>query len=418
MPKIIESQPKIAERTIRSVLLTGFHILVILATFLICFAAYWLGFLFNTLFLLLLILAGAGVASRATGLYRKSLETHFVRRPFDRTFRKYLLQSLNQWLFLSLAVVALRLAIVPVQFSPGEYNMIQAIVLGTAALSAVFALVPHKRVRISVNSFFAAGWLFLGIELLRIFLPAPRHESVVLDAPFRGEWYIFQGGRSALINHHYPIRSQRHALDIIKTKDGREVQGDKVALESYPAYGQGLYAPADGRVAKVVNDRPDMPIGKTDLEQIVGNHVVLEIGHERFVLMAHLKQGSIRVLPGEQVRVGRMIAECGNSGNTSEPHLHLQVQSHADFCARDLRTFPILFRDVTRGRSGRRKQLNEADVRRNDIVIAPDPNNAHALDAPMTLVLNTVCHWRRASDLRYAIQTCARSPRAWRCWTT
>jgi len=370
MSNVIESEPKTARPTLGSVLLTAFHGLAVLAAFLICLAAYWMGLLFNTLFLLLLILAGAGTVSRVAGIYRKSLETRFVRRPFDRTFRKYLLQCLNHWLFLIFALLILRLAIIPVQFSSVEYKTIQAIAVGATTLSMVFALVPHRRVRISVNSFFAVGWIFLGIELARIPLPPSRAEASVLDAPFRGDWYIFQCGRSSLINHHYPIRSQRHALDIIKTKDGRQVQGDKATLESYPAYGQSLYAPADGRVAKAVNDRPDMLIGKTELEQIIGNHVVIDIGHERFVLMAHLKQGSVRVLAGEYVRLGQLIAECGNSGNTSEPHLHLQVQNHDDFYASDLRTFPLLFRDVTRVRFGRGKQLNEADVRRNDIVTA------------------------------------------------
>jgi murein DD-endopeptidase MepM/ murein hydrolase activator NlpD len=100
--------------------------------------------------------------------------------------------------------------------------------------------------------------------------------------------------------------------------------------------------------------------------------VVVDIGHERFVLLAHLKRGSVCVSRGQQVQRGQKLAECGNSGNTSEPHIHLQVQSRADFEASDLRTFPILFRDVARVRSGQRKQLQEADVRANDILIAPD----------------------------------------------
>ena len=79
-------------------------------------------------------------------------------------------------------------------------------------------------------------------------------------------------------------------------------------LETYPAFGQMLYAPADGRVVNVVNDRPDLEIGKTDKEQIAGNHVVIDIGEDRYVLMAHLMQGSITVNPGEEVQSGQAIA--------------------------------------------------------------------------------------------------------------
>ena len=368
MAAVIETEPARPTRPVGEILLRGFHMIAVLGAFLFGFAAYWLGFLFNFLFLLLIVLLAATSCSRVAGAVCRTLEFHFVRRPFERLYRSYLLQCLNRWAFLLLTAVVLRLAIVPAQFAPGEYGWLQAIVWGTTLLLMLFALFPQKRVRISTNIFFAMGWLYLGTELLRIFLPPAASLTVVLEPPFRGEWYIVQGGRSALINHHYPIAAQRYALDIMKTIAGREVQRNDKLLESYPAYGQVLYAPADGKVAKVVNDRPDMPVGSTDQEQIVGNHVVLDIGRGRFVLMAHLKRGSIRVAPGENVRCGQVVAECGNSGNTSAPHLHLQVQNHADFDSADLRTFPILFHDVLRVRFGRREVLEKADVRCNDVV--------------------------------------------------
>jgi len=134
MSNITESEPKTAKPTLGSVLLTAFHVLAVLAAFLICLPAYWMGLLLNTLFLLLLILAGAGAVSRVAGIYRKSLETRFVRRPFDRTFRKYLLQCINHWLFLIFALLILRVAIIPVQFSSVEYTTIEAIALGQLRL--------------------------------------------------------------------------------------------------------------------------------------------------------------------------------------------------------------------------------------------------------------------------------------------
>jgi hypothetical protein len=358
--------------TIREKLLMTFHALVVLGGFLILFAAYWLGILFNAIFVLLLILVLGMAFSRVFGAGWKTLELQFFRRPFARAFRKYLLQWLNIGIFLILAGVTLRFAIVSAQFTPDKYRSMQTMIWGSVAVIMVFALIPHKRVRLSINGFFLVGWVFLGMELLRIVQPGSSFESVVLASPFAGDSYIFNGGRSTLINHHYPIAAQRYALDIIKTKKGRDVDGDESKLESYPAWGQILYAPADGEIVKVVNDRPDMEIGKADSQQIIGNHVVLDIGQGRFVLMAHLKKGSVRVSPGDKVKQGAALAECGNSGNTSAPHLHLQVQNHAHFHANDLRTFPILFRNVIRARSGRRAQLKETDVRRNDIMVASE----------------------------------------------
>src|SRR4051812_26666018 len=75
-----------------SILLTVFHGLAVAAAFLICFAAYWFGFLFNALFLILLVMAGGVIVSRLAGLWMKTLEFRFVRRPFAAEFRKHLLQ--------------------------------------------------------------------------------------------------------------------------------------------------------------------------------------------------------------------------------------------------------------------------------------------------------------------------------------
>jgi hypothetical protein len=261
------------------------------------------------------------------------------------------------------------MAIIPAQFSVRDFRQVEWWIWGSVGFLVLAALFPQRRVRVSTNSFFAIAWIFLVLQLVKLFLPVSPSDAAVLAPPFRGEWYVYHGGRSAVFNHHYVVRSQRDALDIAKTVNGREVTGDKTRLESYPAFGEQLYAPADGRVVGLVNDRPDMEIGQTDRRQIVGNHVVIDMGRGRFVLMAHLKNGSVRVAKGDLVKAGQAVAQCGNSGNTSAPHLHLQVQSDADFEMPGLRTFPILFRDVTRVRCGRNERLKEADIRRNDVFL-------------------------------------------------
>ena len=86
--------------------------------------------------------------------------------------------------------------------------------------------------------------------------------------------------------------------------------------------------------------------------------------------LAHLRQGSVQAPEGSTVTRGQAIAQCGNSGNTSEPHLHMQVQTHADFFHLQQQTFPILFQEVTRVRAGRAENLTAADLRRNDQVVA------------------------------------------------
>jgi murein DD-endopeptidase MepM/ murein hydrolase activator NlpD len=213
------------------------------------------------------------------------------------------------------------------------------------------------------------GSLFLAMEWLRL-LAGSSGPSVTLIPPFEGNWSVGQGGRSVLINHHYPIPSQRHALDLVRVDDGFARRGDPGALESYFAFGATLRAPADGVVIRAEDGHADMPIGQADVQSLVGNHVVLKIGPDRYVLLAHLQKGSVRVKDGQVVRAGNVIGRCGNSGNTSQPHLHLQVQSDWDFRARDLRTFPIVFADGATVRDGR--PIN-GPPRRNDNVASPWP---------------------------------------------
>ena len=363
----LEAEVAPTKKTREEVLLLTLHGAGVMAALLICFAAYWLGMIYNVLVLLPLVSVSIMILARSWSLYQRSLEWQFLRHPLKKVFRRYLLQALNQWVFWILLLPALHLAVIPAQFKSADYLVIG----GSVGVLLVLSFIPHKKIRVSTNIFFAVGWLFLWIEMFRIFLPPSPSERVVLDPPFSGEWYIFHGGRSALINHHFPLSSQRHALDIGKTIDVPKGQGHKLSLDSFASYGDTLYAPADGKVVKVVNDRPDMEIGQTDLWQIVGNQVVVDIGQERFILMAHLMKGSVRVLPGETVKRRQPIARCGNSGNTSQPHLHLQAQSHSDFKTPGLKTFPILFRNAVRVHGGKRKQFTETDVRRNDILIVP-----------------------------------------------
>lgn len=107
-----------------------------------------------------------------------------------------------------------------------------------------------------------------------------------------------------------------------------------------------------------------------------GDRSRLDLGNERFVLLGHLQKGSVLVAEGDAVHAGQPIAKCGNSGNTSHPHLHLQVQNGPDFSAPDLKTYPILFRDVAGLRAGRPRTDAPFFVRRNDRIISEPTTKA------------------------------------------
>jgi len=149
--------------------------------------------------------------------------------------------------------------------------------------------------------------------------------------PFEGEWYVFWGGRNVLSNYHYEYASQRYAYDLVRVEDGFSYRGDATKNESYFAFGQPILAPYDGKVVHVVNDIPDNdPVGSMNPEQPAGNVVVIDHGNGEFSFLAHLQEGSVEVKVGDRVAKGDEIGLSGNSGNSSEPHLHYQVSDRPD----------------------------------------------------------------------------------------
>lgn len=152
-----------------------------------------------------------------------------------------------------------------------------------------------------------------------------------LRLPFRGEWTVFWGGRELAQNYHARTRDQRFALDLVITRDGRTHAGEGTELEDYYCYGEPILAPAAGTVVWLRDSLPDNRIGRTDPKNPAGNAVILDHGNREYSLLAHLQPRTLRVRLGERVRAGDEIGRCGNSGNTSEPHLHYHLQDGPKF---------------------------------------------------------------------------------------
>ena len=148
-----------------------------------------------------------------------------------------------------------------------------------------------------------------------------------LSLPFEGEWFVFWGGRTLEQNYHAASRSQRFAHDLTIMKDGRTHAGEGKKLEDYHCYGQPVLAPAAGTVVWLDDGHPDQAIGSSDPAHPIGNGVIIDHGQGEFSLLAHFQPGSLKVKKGDAVRARQPIARCGNSGNTSEPHLHYHLQN-------------------------------------------------------------------------------------------
>lgn len=149
--------------------------------------------------------------------------------------------------------------------------------------------------------------------------------SNTFSFPFDGEWFVFWGGTNTLENYHYAQASQRYAYDFIVVKDNQSYSGDPEENENYYAFGKDVLAPAEGEVVDVVNDVEDNVPGEMNEAEPAGNRVIIDHGDDEYSLLAHFQEGSIEVEKGDDVKQGDMLGSVGNSGNSSEPHIHFHV---------------------------------------------------------------------------------------------
>ncbi len=162
-------------------------------------------------------------------------------------------------------------------------------------------------------------------------LPEIARNSTPMKLPFDGKWFVFWGGEDQEKNYHMANINQQFAYDILKVSEGSSYRGDGTKNEDYFAFGEVIKAPCDATVVMAIDGVPDNVPGEMNPIQITGNTLVLKTEAGEYILMAHLKEGSIIVKKGQQVTTGQPLGQCGNSGNSSEAHLHLQLQNTRDF---------------------------------------------------------------------------------------
>jgi murein DD-endopeptidase MepM/ murein hydrolase activator NlpD len=161
-------------------------------------------------------------------------------------------------------------------------------------------------------------------------LPVIKRNTTKLIVPFKGAWTVFWGGDSKEQNYHVESQAQKNAFDIMIFKDGKTYKTDGKTNEDYYAFGQELLAPCDGEVVLVVDGVKDNIPGMLNPVYIPGNSVIIKTVNKEFLFFAHFKQHSIKVKQGQKVKQGEVLGLCGNSGNSSEPHLHFHIQNVED----------------------------------------------------------------------------------------
>jgi hypothetical protein len=152
-----------------------------------------------------------------------------------------------------------------------------------------------------------------------------------LRLPFDDAWTVLWGGRTVEVNRHATVADERFAYDLFIQRGSTTYAADGRRLDQYYCFGRPVVAPGAGTIISVVEDIPDNIPGTINPDQLFGNHVVIDHGNGEYSLLAHLMKGSVAVQAGQKVRSGDFLARTGNSGTSTEPHLHYQMMDAADY---------------------------------------------------------------------------------------
>lgn len=148
-----------------------------------------------------------------------------------------------------------------------------------------------------------------------------------LQLPFKGEWFTYWGGDTRAQNYHVTTKVQQGAFDFLKLgPNDRSYAKSGTRNEDYYAFGQPLYAVCDAEVYEVITGIDDNRPTQMNPSQPLGNSVTLKTTNDEYIVYAHFEKGTISVKKGDTVTAGAYLGNCGNSGNSSEPHLHLHIQ--------------------------------------------------------------------------------------------
>lgn len=180
-------------------------------------------------------------------------------------------------------------------------------------------------------------------------VPVDRRPPLVVGAPARGSGFVAFNGCCRSLGHRRTALAvdgrlrvaERFAIDWMKAdRQGRLWRGDGSRNEQYFVYGVPIRAVADGRVVVAVDRYEDTPPLQRSTDTVspttaAGNHVIVDFGHGRYGLYAHIKPGTVKVRRGDRVKAGQVIGEVGSSGNSDAPHLHFHLTDRPSPLAAD-----------------------------------------------------------------------------------
>lgn len=222
--------------------------------------------------------------------------------------------------------------------------------------------------------------------------------EVPLALPFHGRWLVQNSPARRVPSHGTDLLGGRYAIDFVGVDRGRRTADrsdwrtllSTEPVDRFVGFGRPILAPVDGVVAEAHDGEVDHVARRSPLTlvpyaagqrsrlrqgvaAIAGNHVVIaQRSTGAFVALVHLRRDSLRVAVGDEVTVGQHLADCGNSGNSTQPHVHVQAMDGLDLAtARGLPLAFQAFREWPRG--GPPSGTERSGVPREGAVVEPLP---------------------------------------------
>jgi hypothetical protein len=153
--------------------------------------------------------------------------------------------------------------------------------------------------------------------------PPADKQKTDLSLPFKGRWILLQTKSPDARN----VLSQPFAFDFAAIDEsGQQFKRSGTSNEDYTGFGKEVMAPADGVVLEVIDGIRDNVPGIANPYALIGNAIVLQHKQNEYSVIAYLKQNSIRVRVGDRILKGQVVAQCGNSGGSLQPEIHIHLQ--------------------------------------------------------------------------------------------
>lgn len=162
-------------------------------------------------------------------------------------------------------------------------------------------------------------------------LPIITRNKTKLILPFKDTWFVFWGGDTKELNYHVENEAQKNAFDfLIIGESGKSYKTNGKTNEDYYAFGKELVAPCDGEIVLVIDGVKENIPGEMNAFDVGGNAIVLKTANNEYLVFCHFKHQSIKVKEGQKVVQGQLLGLCGNTGHSSEAHLHFHIQNVED----------------------------------------------------------------------------------------